>query len=79
MPTRPTLTPVGFGSPSSQFQFATTQRTSKLTPKSVKEFKTVTIDGRPLTIKSTPTDVNCLQPVRTWNKLDRKNLDSETK
>jgi hypothetical protein len=23
--------------------------------------------------------VNCLQPVHTWNKLDRKNLDSETK
>jgi hypothetical protein len=79
MPTRPTSTPVQFGSPSSRFQFATTQRTSKLTPKSVKHFKTVTIDGRPLTIKSIPTDVNCLQPVHTWNKLDCKNLDSETK
>jgi hypothetical protein len=37
------------------------------------------LDGCPLTIKSIPTDVNCLQPVRTWNKLDRKNLDSKTK
>jgi hypothetical protein len=80
MPTRPTLTLIRFGSPSSRFQFATTQRTSKLTPKSVKQFKTVTIDGRPLTIKSTPTDVNCLQPVLcTWNKLDCKDLDSKTK
>jgi hypothetical protein len=79
MPTRPTSTPVRFGSLSSRFQFATTQRTSKQTPKSAKQFKTVTIDGRPLTIKSTPTDVNCLQPVLTWNKLNRKNLDSETK
>jgi hypothetical protein len=43
MPTRPTLTPIQFGSPSSRLQFATTQCTSKQTPKSVKQFKTVTI------------------------------------
>ena len=78
-PVRPTPPLTGFGSPSTRLQYATMPRASTLTPKSVQSLKTVTIDGRPLTIKSTPTDVHCLQPVRTWNKLERKDLDSETK
>ncbi len=41
--------------------------------------RTVTIDGRPLTLKTTPTDRNVFVPGRTWDKTLRSQLKPEEK